>query len=65
VLAGLLAAPAEWLERAGAGRSAPAAALYRRHGEGAVEQRLEVIADALLVSAEDWDEVDELFQGGR
>ena len=45
--------------------AAPAGALYRRQGEGAVEQRLEVIADAMLADAADWDEVDELFQGGR
>jgi transcriptional regulator with XRE-family HTH domain len=64
-LAGLLGAPAAWLERASAGPAAPATALYRREGEPEVEQRLEVIADAMLVGAEEWDEVDELFQGGR
>jgi transcriptional regulator with XRE-family HTH domain len=64
-LAAVLETPAAWLERAGAGPAAPAAALYRRQGEGAVEQRLEVIADAMLAGAGDWDEVDELFQGGR
>lgn len=64
-LAGVLGAPAAWLERAGAGRATPAGALYRRQGEGTVEQRLEVIADAMLARAEEWDEVDELFQGGR
>jgi transcriptional regulator with XRE-family HTH domain len=64
-LAGVLGAPAAWLERAGAGPAAPAGALYRRQGDGTVEQRLEVIADAMLIDAGDWDEVDEVFQGGR
>jgi transcriptional regulator with XRE-family HTH domain len=64
-LAGVLGAPAAWLERAGAGPAAPAGALYRRQGESTVEQELEVIADAMLADADDWDEVDELFQGGR
>jgi hypothetical protein len=64
-LATVLGTPAAWLERAGAAPAAPAGALYRRQGEGAVEQRLEVIADAMLADAADWDEVDELFQGGR
>lgn len=64
-LATVLETPAAWLERAGAAPTAPAGALYRRQGEGAVEQRLEVIADAMLADAGDWDEVDELFQGGR
>ena len=64
-LATVLDTPAAWLERAGAAPAAPAGALYRRQGEGAVEQRLEVIADAMLAGAADWDEVDELFQGGR
>ena len=64
-LATVLGTPAAWLERAGAAPVAPAGALYRRQGEGAVEQRLEVIADAMLAGAADWDEVDELFQGGR
>ena len=64
-LAGVLDAPAAWLERAGAGPAAPAGALYRREGEAPVEQRLEIIADALLAPAAEWDEVDELFQGGR
>jgi transcriptional regulator with XRE-family HTH domain len=65
-LAAVLGAPAAWLERAGAGPGAPATALYRRQDpEAAAEQRLEVIADAMLADAEDWDEVDELFQGGR
>ena len=64
-LATVLETPAAWLERAGAAPAAPAGALYRRQGGGAVEQRLEVIADAMLADAADWDEVDELFQGGR
>lgn len=64
-LAGVLGVPAGWLERAGAGPPAPAGALYRREGEAPVEQRLEIIADALLAPAGEWDEVDELFQGGR
>jgi transcriptional regulator with XRE-family HTH domain len=64
-LATVLGTPAAWLERAGAAPAAPAGALYRRQGEGAVEQRLEVIADAMLADAADWDEVDDLFQGGR
>lgn len=64
-LAGLLGAPVAWLERAGAGPAAPAGALYRRQGDGSIEQRLEVIADAMLTPADEWDEVDELFQGGR
>ena len=64
-LATVLETPTAWLERAGAAPAAPAGALYRRQGEGAVEQRLEVIADAMLAGAGDWDEVDELFQGGR
>ena len=64
-LATVLDTPAAWLERAGAALAAPAGALYRRQGEGAVEQRLKVIADAMLADAADWDEVDELFQGGR
>ena len=64
-LAGLLDAPAAWLERASAGPAAPATALYRRAGGTEVEHRLEVIADAMLTPAGEWDEVDELFQGGR
>lgn len=64
-LSTVLGTPAAWLERAGAAPVASAGALYRRQGEGAVEQRLEVIADAMLAGAADWDEVDELFQGGR
>jgi len=64
-LAAVLDAPAAWLERATAGPAAATGALYRRQGEGEVEQRLEVIADAMLTRAEEWDEVDELFQGGR
>jgi transcriptional regulator with XRE-family HTH domain len=64
-LAAALGAPAAWLERAGSGPAAPAGALYRRQGTGAAEQRLEVIADAMLADAGEWDEVDELFQGGR
>jgi transcriptional regulator with XRE-family HTH domain len=64
-LAGLLGAPAAWLERAGAGPAAPAGALYRRQGQGTIEQHLEVIADAMLTPADEWDDVDELFQGGR
>jgi transcriptional regulator with XRE-family HTH domain len=64
-LAGVLGAPATWLERVGTAPAAPAGALYRRQGDGEVEQRLEVIADAMLADADDWDEVDELFQGGR
>jgi hypothetical protein len=64
-LAAVLGTPTAWLERASAGPAAPAAALYRRQGEETVEQRLEVIADAMLAGAGDWDEVDELFQGGR
>jgi transcriptional regulator with XRE-family HTH domain len=64
-LAGVLGAPAAWLERAGAGPAAPAGALYRRQGQGTIEQHLEVIADAMLTPADEWDEVDELFQGGR
>jgi transcriptional regulator with XRE-family HTH domain len=64
-LAAVLGAPAAWLERTGAGRAAPTAALYRRQGQHETEQRLEVIADAMLADAAEWDEVDELFQGGR
>jgi transcriptional regulator with XRE-family HTH domain len=64
-LAGVLGAPAAWLERAGSGPAAPAGALYRRQGESTVEQQLDVIADAMLADADDWDDVDELFQGGR
>jgi transcriptional regulator with XRE-family HTH domain len=64
-LAGLLGAPAAWLERAGAGPAASAGALYRRQGQGTIEQHLEVIADAMLTPADEWDDVDELFQGGR
>jgi hypothetical protein len=64
-LGAALGAPAAWLERAGAGPAAPAGALYRRAQPGATEQRLEVIADAMLADAGEWDEVDELFQGGR
>jgi transcriptional regulator with XRE-family HTH domain len=64
-LAALLGAPAAWLERAGAGPAAPATALYRREGDGEVEQRLEILADAMLAGADEWDEVDEMFQGGR
>ena len=64
-LAGVLGAPAAWLERVGTAPAAPSGALYRRQGEGTIEQRLEVIADAMLADADDWDEVDELFQGGR
>jgi hypothetical protein len=66
VLGAVLGAPAAWLERAGEGPAAPATALYRRQDPAAdAEQRLEVIADAMLADAGDWDEVDELFQGGR
>jgi transcriptional regulator with XRE-family HTH domain len=64
-IAGVLGAPTAWLERAGAGPAAPAGALYRRQGESTVEQQLDVIADAMLADADDWDDVDELFQGGR
>jgi transcriptional regulator with XRE-family HTH domain len=62
-LAAVLGTPAAWLERAGAGPAAPTGALYR--GTGTAEQRLEVIADAMLADADEWDEIDELFQGGR
>jgi transcriptional regulator with XRE-family HTH domain len=64
-LAAVLGAPAAWLERAAAGPTAPAGALYRRQGQGTIEQHLEVIADAMLTPADEWDEVDDLFQGGR
>jgi transcriptional regulator with XRE-family HTH domain len=63
-LGAILGAPAAWLARAGAGPAVATGALYRRQGEGEVEQRLEVIADAMLADPADWDEVDELFQGG-
>jgi transcriptional regulator with XRE-family HTH domain len=64
-LAGLLGTPAAWLERAHGTTTAPAGALYRRQGDTTVEHDLEVIADAMLADADEWDEVDELFQGGR
>jgi transcriptional regulator with XRE-family HTH domain len=64
-LATVLETPAAWLERAGTAPAATSGALYRRQGDGEVEQRLEVIADAMLAGAGDWDDVDELFQGGR
>jgi transcriptional regulator with XRE-family HTH domain len=59
-LAALLDAPAAWLERA-ASTPAAASALYR----GRTEERLEVLADAMLTPKDEWDAVDELFQGGR
>jgi transcriptional regulator with XRE-family HTH domain len=64
-LAAVLGAPVARLERAGAAPAPLAAALYRRQGEAALEQRLEVIADAMLADAAAWDEVDDVFQGGR
>jgi len=46
----------------------PAAAVFRAEGAAAeaVQEDLEVLADALAAPpAEPWDEVDELFRGGR
>jgi hypothetical protein len=68
-LARLLAVPRAELEGAGAFGGPPAApALFRAEGPAAAALRddLDVIADALAApSAEEWDEVDELFRGGR
>jgi transcriptional regulator with XRE-family HTH domain len=63
-LADALGASAEALAAAGRRGPAAAGALYRRQEPGAVDERFEIIADALLAPG-DWDEVDELFQGER
>lgn len=62
-LATVLDAPAAWLARATAAPAPAGSALFR--GESQLEQRLEVLADAMLTPADEWDELDELFQGGR
>jgi hypothetical protein len=68
-LARLLAVPRAELEGASAFGGPPAApALFRAEGPAAAALRddLDVIADALAAPpAEEWDEVDELFRGGR
>jgi hypothetical protein len=72
-LARVLGVPTDELEGAGDlglrhSRAAPAAAFFRAedHAAEAVREDLEVFADALAAPpSEPWDEVDELFRGGR
>jgi hypothetical protein len=72
-LARLLGLSADELEGAGElgswhARPLPTAAMFRADDAAAeaVQQDLEVLADALAAPpAEPWDEVDELFRGGR
>jgi hypothetical protein len=67
-LSRVLDVPRSALEGAGGLGAAPAPALFRAEGPAADALRddLDVIADALAAPAGgEWDEVDELFRGGR
>lgn len=66
-LAGIFGVSPEALDWRGGGPqpAAAAPALYRMTGEPTPEGRLGVLADALVADADAWDEVDELFLGGR
>jgi transcriptional regulator with XRE-family HTH domain len=46
-------------------RPAAPAALYRAAGDTPPRRRLDLLAEGLLTEADAWDEVDELFLGGR
>ena len=61
----ILGVPASALDWRGGGPAASAAALYRGTAGSPEAQRLDLLADALLSDADEWDEVDELFLGGR
>jgi transcriptional regulator with XRE-family HTH domain len=64
-LARALGVPAEAIVERAVPDAPAAAAVFRRAAEAPHDARLDVVADALLSDDEEWDEVDELFLGGR
>jgi len=64
-LGNVLGVPAEAIARGVVPGAPPAAAVFRRALEAPHDERLDVIADALLSDDEEWDDVDELFRGER
>jgi transcriptional regulator with XRE-family HTH domain len=60
----ILGVPSQTLDWRGGG-AAPAPALYRAPAPPTAEQRLDLLTEGLLTDADEWDEVDELFLGGR
>jgi transcriptional regulator with XRE-family HTH domain len=64
-LGAILGVSPSTLDWRGGGPVAPAPALYRSTTDSPAAERLDLLADALLTDADEWDEVDELFLGGR
>jgi len=60
----ILGVPSGTLDWRGGG-APPAPALYRAPTAPPAEQRLDLLTAGLLTDADEWDEVDELFLGGR
>jgi len=60
----ILGVPSDTLDWRGGG-APPAPALYRAPTAPPAEQRLDLLTAGLLTDADEWDEVDELFLGGR